>query len=781
MIFCFAFVDESKAYLKSYETMYQYFIETSAFKEAEDTFNKHGIVILTGPSGCGKTFSAVYMMYKQLNVDCTFRKINSWEELFYIEQDEKTIVFIDNIFSPRTLDKHLEKWWYEFRRIYNQYFESNETKPESRRLRIVITARINVIEQTRAYMESGTPILNDVFMINLRTLTQMEKNQIFLKQIEFAKRDLNQNIDVNADFIQRVSESDGPIAFPFCAHLYVCNAECRKLGSSFFSNPDWYLKLQIKDEIVNDESNRTKSLFFVLFFHEWHTKRGNTYNLEIKHELHCKIFLNKLSTAFLSNFGPFEFEGLENVAQRLLDTYFKKVDNHTYKFFNESVYEAVGTFFCEKYCTEAAKYFPLDIIKSQFNETMTKRCATTLATRLIYETIDQRLSGVFACKILRDENFAQCFCTELKKKDNLFIHHFFTVSNESSQVKLPCMFWSSFNSLTFLTELFYDIINERNIFPNSQLYLCIYGTCCSRSEYLIKTSNKINSDKSNIIQEQVLHYNDSEGNSTLHLLISSEYSDKFTAIAVQTLTKDGMSVCCKNNKRETPVMVAVEQKLPRLEVIKNLIRFPGKLRIRDLNDSSVFHHCLGSCNDDAVCAEYLNILLNERDAKDLLSITNVHGDTALGIAAKTENQSRIRSILILLENNADIINTLNEDGFSPLHVSVRFLKGESLYAELECCVRVITLILYGAEPEKCSAKNKRAIDECSYGSVKSILKNPNDEKNMEKKLNLLLQKLKNDEPKEKRQECCISSKKLSIALCTCIEEALHYLTNVAFQ
>lgn len=573
MIYCFAFVEESKAYLKSYETMYQYFIETSAFKEAEDTFNKHGIVILTGPSGCGKTFSAVYMMYKQLNEDCTFRKINSWEELFYIGQDKKTLLFIDNICFPRTLDIHFDKLWHELQRIHNQYFESNETKPESRRLRIVITARTNVIKQTRAYMENVTPILNDVFVINLRSLTRMEKKQIFLKQIEFAKRDLNQNLDVDADFIQRVSESEGPIAFPLCAHLYVSNEECRTLGSKFFSNPDWYLKLQIRDEIENDKSNRTKSLFFVLFFYEWYTKKGNIYNLEIKHELHCKIFLKKLFPDFLSNFGPFEFEELENEAQRLLDTYFKKVDNHTYKFVNESVYEAVGTFFCEKYCTEAAKYFPLDIIKNQFKETLTERCVTTLVTRLIYEILDQRLSEVFACKILRDKNFAQCFSTELKKKDNLTIHYFFTVSNESSPVELPCMFWSSFNRLTFLTELFYDIIDERNIFPYSQLYLCFYGTCCSRSEHLIISANKMNLDKPNAIQEQVLHYSDSEGNSTLHLLISSEFSDKFTAIAVKTLTKDGMSVCSKNNKRETPLMVAFVKNLPRLEVIKILMNF----------------------------------------------------------------------------------------------------------------------------------------------------------------------------------------------------------------
>lgn len=62
----------------------------------------------------------------------------------------------------------------------------------------------------------------------------------------------------------------------------------------FFSKPFELLKLQIKDEIAGDKTNRTKSLFFFLFFSECHTKMGKIEKLDLKSESSCKEFLNKI-------------------------------------------------------------------------------------------------------------------------------------------------------------------------------------------------------------------------------------------------------------------------------------------------------------------------------------------------------------------------------------------------------------------------------------------------------------------------------------------------------
>lgn len=93
------------------------------YKKAEAVFNKNGIVVFTGPPGCGKTMAAMHLIRKEVH-DCTFRKVQSLEELAYIDLDKKSLVFIDNIFFRRTMDSELGNWRDELNRIYDEYFAS---------------------------------------------------------------------------------------------------------------------------------------------------------------------------------------------------------------------------------------------------------------------------------------------------------------------------------------------------------------------------------------------------------------------------------------------------------------------------------------------------------------------------------------------------------------------------------------------------------------------------------------------------------------------------------
>lgn len=222
--------------------MDQYFVETEAYEEAEKTFNKSGIVIFTGLSGCGKTISAIHLIRKQLRQSnkLTFRKIHCLEELSYMEKDEQSIIFIDNIFYRKTIDLRLENWWEKLEEIYDTEFagKENETGSYSGRLRIVMTARTKVIQKACEYMGKVTPILNETFMINTNNLTENEKDGIFANQIKFAEKEkhvsANMFSNMDAEFIRQVRESEGPIGFPLCAHLFVCGKDYRKSGVSFF-------------------------------------------------------------------------------------------------------------------------------------------------------------------------------------------------------------------------------------------------------------------------------------------------------------------------------------------------------------------------------------------------------------------------------------------------------------------------------------------------------------------------------------------------------------------
>lgn len=82
--------------------------------------------------------------------DWTFRKLYSWEGL-HLTDNEKKIVFIDNIFFRRTIDLQFEKLWEKLYKIHDVYFPSNYDKCSFDLLCIVMTARSKVTEKACAY------------------------------------------------------------------------------------------------------------------------------------------------------------------------------------------------------------------------------------------------------------------------------------------------------------------------------------------------------------------------------------------------------------------------------------------------------------------------------------------------------------------------------------------------------------------------------------------------------------------------------------------------------
>lgn len=72
------------------------------------------------------------------------------------------------------------------------------------------------------------------------------------------------------------------------------------------------------------------------------------------------------------------------------------------------------------------------------------------------------------------------------------------------------------------------------------------------------------------------NFRDSKGNCILHFLVASESSDRFVAVAVEKLANDGMVIDSKNDKSVTPLMLALEQTVPRTKVIETISRYSPK-------------------------------------------------------------------------------------------------------------------------------------------------------------------------------------------------------------
>ena len=726
-------------------------METQAYKKGEEVFHKYGIVIWTGPPGCGKTQAAIHLILKQINNDhttCEFRRLSSPHELSYVENDKKTFILLDNIFFQQNMDS-VKIWWNKLGSLYKRCFESNGNESGLSRVRLVITARENVIERACTFMGNTTPILNDYYRINANILSGIEKEKIFLNQQSFAKVKNFHNPDVNEDFLEKIKESEGPIGFPLCAHLYLFSDKYKNSGVKFFSQPIEYLKLQIEEEIKRDKTNRTKSLLIVLFFREWQTKMGNPQRIQINDAHDCRQLLQNVGAGMVRNIAPLNLGELENEAQRLVGGFLKEENDGMYTFIHDSVYEAVGAFLCETYVTETAMFFPIDIIQTQKYANTTEKQQDVLVTRLMSEAIDnQNISKVFACRLFQQPwpGFARLFLSKIEQFNRKKLRKFFIVVNSSSPVKLPCLFWTSFYKLTKLTEEFYLIISKNDINPDYQLYLSLYGERCAENESLLNSIDITLHGNLEEIKRRVLCFGQKEDMPILHLVISSERSDEFAASIVEKLLHDEISVDIRTKRNLTPLMTAVNQRQQRTKVISKLIEHSPKLTFTDWNNSNVFHHCLRSSNDDETCAGYLNILLTMNDAKSCLLQDNFNGDIPLSFAAKEAKHSRICSILSLLKQGSkSMITTINDNGYSPLQLCIRSLKGRSAYVELECCVRVVLLLLCGGSPDNKSDKNDIAIEECEFGPVKDILSNPKDERVMTNALDSILKKIKETE------------------------------------
>lgn len=86
--------------------------------------------------------------------------------------------------------------------------------------------------------------------------------------------------------------------------------------------------------------------------------------------------------------------------------------------------------------------------------------------------------------------------------------------------------------------------------------------------------------------------------------------------------------------------------------------------------------------------------------------------------------------------------------------------------------------MFGASPENESDDKNKAVDECKYDLVKSILRNPKDKMNMENTLETVLEKLSWKHMNEIPEEELIHSEKMSTGIRKCITIAVQHIENI---
>lgn len=93
---------------------------------------------------------------------------------------------------------------------------------------------------------------------------------------------------------------------------------------------------------------------------------------------------------------------------------------------------------------------------------------------------------------------------------------------------------------------------------------------------MLQTINGVFQNNITVLQDHAFNFRDRKGNCILHLLVTSESSDTFVAVAVEKLANDVMVLDSKNDESVTPLMSARFQTVPRTKVIETISRYCPK-------------------------------------------------------------------------------------------------------------------------------------------------------------------------------------------------------------
>lgn len=142
-----------------------------------------GLIVLTGKQGCGKTLTAVHIMKSSSYEGWVKRKFTSWEDLLAFDFNDKTLVYIDNIFDGYLYRHQLKKWWDTLCYFYFNFIKDNDS------IRLLITAKENVIENACAHIKANVPVLKKYFFVEEESfpLSAEEMLRIVTMQVKLAE------------------------------------------------------------------------------------------------------------------------------------------------------------------------------------------------------------------------------------------------------------------------------------------------------------------------------------------------------------------------------------------------------------------------------------------------------------------------------------------------------------------------------------------------------------------------------------------------------------------
>ncbi|XP_061196013.1 uncharacterized protein LOC133204299 [Saccostrea echinata] len=430
----------------------------------------------------------------------------------------------------------LDKWWDTFSNVV-----SESRKKSKGKVRILITAKENVIDKACQYMRRRTSVFREKFFIRTEKfeLSSEEKEAILDKQIEYAKT--VEGLDppkIDPDFIRKLKNLKSVIGFPLCAHLYACVKDYRDSGIHFFQEPIQYIRRQIKYEIDVDRTDKVKSLFLVMFLHQIQVDTEGVFDsISLKDPKYCVRFLKEHYPGLIDDLHlrSNSFTKLSDVANEIMKiNLITPVREGVFAFKHQTICQAVGHYFFTEHFDEVLKYFPVNAFVCEEFVCREEKEYDDMASRLYREVEKGNHSKVFSCRVFMNRAFGEHFCSIIENSKN--VRRFLLVPGDHS---LPITFWVRKNHLFHLSASIQSII-ERHANKHRELYfyLELFGECCADDENLLKKTDTTSLLTLEEAKTAVLNYRDGAGKSIIHIIVSLEIPDIDVSTIVVHLLRD---------------------------------------------------------------------------------------------------------------------------------------------------------------------------------------------------------------------------------------------------
>lgn len=584
IVLYFVFLDETNAFLEVYSQENESFVETTLTYKCINQLEKTGLIVLTGKQGCGKTLTAVHIMKSKSYEGWVKRKLTSWEDLLAFDFNDKTLVYIDNIFDGYLYRQKFKKWWDTLCYFYFNFIKDTDS------IRLLITAKDNVIENACAHIKANVPFLKKDFFVEEESfpLSREEMLSIVTMQIKLAKEIKNITRPLFPEK-ELTKIKQGDIGFPLCAHLYAFEERENEKGIWIFDNPRAYVRNQIAYEIMKDNSNGVKTLFLILLIH--HSQPGSNYKMDFRYSGDwLRLLKEKCSEALIDAMKPLKFENLNERAKELEGKILIK-HRSMYECQHQIYLEGLSDYFFRNYFKVAVQHFPLDILRTYEFQNISEKRLSILVRRLIQELFKNALSEALSCRIFERGECEQRFCEELQKKNKL--RELLYIPDKASPFSLPVIFWANKYGLKRLSNFLWHFVetntNKEDI--HSQFYLARLGECCENDEnYITRTSMLLNVNDYRI---SVCHYKFSGQRNCLHLLISSDKSDNDAHRFMMKILTDSpdenvavdldLLTLALTNVKSSRLLCIIEILFQLNEGNKNHEELPGSCLVESLN------------------------------------------------------------------------------------------------------------------------------------------------------------------------------------------------------